>query len=119
MNLAEQPPPYCSSCYGAYPERPHIDFEATWDGPVIDHEAGTRQAIDDLIVCEECLAQAAGLLGYAPPATDERDETIAALEQRVADLTERLRSAEHYAQQIEDAISQRSQVKRQRQKAAA
>jgi hypothetical protein len=26
------PPAACSSCYGQYPQRRHVDFGASWDG---------------------------------------------------------------------------------------
>jgi hypothetical protein len=30
------PPTMCSACFGQYPDRNHVDFEAAWDGPVIN-----------------------------------------------------------------------------------
>ena len=63
MKLAAISPSRCSSCHGQYPERQHVDFDAYWDGPVIDENNGMKQAIDDLIICEDCLKAAATLIG--------------------------------------------------------
>jgi hypothetical protein len=58
--LAESRPPYCASCFTA-PEGRCVDFEAAYDGPVVP---GTPEPVpvDDLIVCESCLAEAFALL---------------------------------------------------------
>lgn len=66
---------YCSVCYGQYPERVHIDFEAAYDGPVIDEANGMKHPIDDLVVCDECLIGAAMLLGWVN-AEDLKDENL-------------------------------------------
>jgi hypothetical protein len=60
--LAESRPPYCSSCFQAIQgETRCVDFEAAYDGPVVP---GTPEPVpvDDLIVCEHCLAEAFDLL---------------------------------------------------------
>lgn len=93
---------YCASCYGQYTDRDYIDFESFWDGPVIDHANGMKQPIDDLIICETCLKDAAKFigLGYAKDLKDENRELGVALEKRdnkikekdkmIADLTHSL-----------------------------
>lgn len=81
--------PYCSSCYQAKPGQPHIDFEAAWDGPVLDAAAAAQ--IDDLVICADCLDGAARLLGYT------RDEDRIRVEQVEAEkvaLRERAQAAE-------------------------
>jgi hypothetical protein len=64
IRLAETPPTHCASCFGQYPDRRHIDFGAYWDGPVFardegDVAGGAPIAVDDLVICEECLRAAA------------------------------------------------------------
>lgn len=60
MRLTDTPA-YCASCFGQYPERRHVDMEAYFDGPVLD-ASGTKQAIDDLVLCEDCVREAAQLV---------------------------------------------------------
>lgn len=62
IHLASPAPPHCSSCFGAYPSRPHVDFGATYDGPVLG-EGVTMHVIDDLVICEDCLVTAGKLIG--------------------------------------------------------
>jgi hypothetical protein len=77
--VAEVRPSHCACCYGQ-PEGRYVDFEAAYDGPVIP---GTPEPvpIDDLILCESCLAEAFVLLD-----PDGLRITIGELEQVVADL---------------------------------
>ncbi len=70
MRLAETPPRYCASCYGQYPDKRHVDFESAFDGPVFK-DKGTNYPVDDLIICEDCLAAAAKKIGYI-----QRDEIL-------------------------------------------
>lgn len=59
--LAATRPPYCSSCFQHPGELRCVDFEAAYDGPVVP---GTPEPIpvDDLILCENCLAEAFTIL---------------------------------------------------------
>lgn len=61
MKLSDTAPPYCASCFQAGGEKRYIDFEAAYDGPVIP---GTPEPVpvDDLILCEDCLSAAFGIL---------------------------------------------------------
>lgn len=72
-------PAYCASCYQAEPVR-YVDFEAAYDGPVIPG-APAHVAIDDLVICENCLNEAFMLLD-----PQGKDETISELVQMVEDL---------------------------------
>ena len=58
--LADRKPTYCASCFQQENVR-HVDFEAAYDGPVLDGESH-KVAIDDLILCENCLSEAFTLL---------------------------------------------------------
>lgn len=121
MKLAEIPPAYCSACFLSKPGLRHVDFDVAWDGPTF-HQADDRPmvAIDDLVICEECLGAAAALLGLTDPG-----ELGAQLEQLQAAnrvLVEELRGLEEYANRMEAAIVAKSvqpTVKRRQAKVAA
>src|SRR4051794_37227700 len=67
IRLAETAPAACASCRERDPDARHVDFGAAGDygmAPAPDNIAGGKLvSIDDLIVCEYCLADAAGVLG--------------------------------------------------------
>jgi hypothetical protein len=69
--IAERDPFFCASCHGRPEGAVYVDFEAYYDGPVINAEDNIKATIDDLIICNECLDTAARLLGYVPESTDE------------------------------------------------
>lgn len=89
--LADVRPPYCVSCY-QHPEGRSVDFEAAYDGPVIP---GTPEPVpvDDLILCEDCLAEAFTLLD-----PENMRETIEQLTQVVLDQQEELDSKDRAIQ---------------------
>jgi len=76
--LADRRPPFCACCFQR-PQGRCVDFEAAYDGPVIP---GTPEPVpvDDLIICEDCLAEAFTILD-----PQGLKETIAELEQIVTD----------------------------------
>lgn len=101
MKLASPTPPYCSSCFGAKPAKAHIDFEAYWDGPIIDG-AGFKQPIDDLIICEDCLKAAGEVIGLA-----DHKKLLAernALKQEVQELRKYRIDNEARKDQIREAV---------------
>jgi len=63
--IAFSPPAVCAACHSAKPHAQHIDFEAAIDGPVLRPE-GALLTIDDLIVCADCIREAAQLLAIDP-----------------------------------------------------
>lgn len=73
MKLTNIPPAYCSSCFNQDPEALHVDMEAYWDGPVPEAKGDGYDAvaIDDLVVCEACVREAASLLPEFIPAQAE------------------------------------------------
>jgi hypothetical protein len=94
-------PAYCASCYAQKPAQRHVDLEAAYDGPVL--EGSVRVAIDDLVLCEECLTEAANLIGLVNP-----DETTAELDrarERLAQQDERLLAQSAYVAQLEAAVA--------------
>lgn len=67
---------HCAACYGQYTEMDAVDFQAAYDGPVLDTEGQIKVAIDDLVICRTCLTRAGELLGLT-----DADKTIAAAQQ--------------------------------------
>lgn len=68
IHLEDTPPPCCSACYQPQPEKRHVDFSASTDGPVTnvipDGSLGVvGHVVDEIIVCEVCIETAARLLG--------------------------------------------------------
>lgn len=62
MRISDIPPAYCVSCHKAGPGEEFVDFEAYYDGPVIQEEHYKYQ-VDDLIICKDCLLDAGKLIG--------------------------------------------------------
>lgn len=98
----------CSSCWNSKPDMVHVDFEASWDGPRFENALPNGEPItipvqiDDLILCAECIMEAAQLV---PDARDPvmarlrldgkvKDEQIERLEQQVVTLKRALQAAE-------------------------
>lgn len=101
MKIASPTPPYCSSCFGSKPTLVHIDFEAYWDGPIIDG-VGFKQPIDDLVICSECLTAAAEVIGLTDhkKILHERNE----LKQEVQELRKYREDNELRKVQIQEAL---------------
>lgn len=53
---------YCSACHQQKIGMRHVDLEAYYDGPSIKQANGDYQSIDDLVICEDCLKNAARLI---------------------------------------------------------
>lgn len=94
---------YCSACFQAKPGTPHVDFEAAWDGPVEVEGEGKpiTHAIDELVICEDCLAQAAETLGYVKSDLTDR---VKELEQAVVEQTRRAFQAEQALDVVRGAL---------------
>lgn len=63
---------FCSSCFNQQlePDVKFVDFGSAWDGGTMRDASGMLISIDDLVICESCLRNAARLIGMG----DERDE---------------------------------------------
>lgn len=114
MKIAETPPVHCSSCWAQQTGKVHVDFESSYDGPVFNEEVATGDggsvrnlsvAIDELIICEDCLAGAAALLGFERP--DDQADKVAELEGQLDNLRERMLERDEYAQSLEAALAKR------------
>lgn len=116
MKLASPPPVVCSSCYGQYPQRQHVDFESAWDGPTFTE--GLHQgdevvtnlvvSVDDLVICEDCLREAGKLVGLGDVDTIQRD--LEQLEQHAQELRERLAGQADYIDRLEKAAEARGRL---------
>lgn len=103
IRIAPIPPTACASCFGQYTERLHVDFSAAFDGPVVyGAEGATPAAIDELIICDECLRAAAALLGLKSQGDLEAE--IERLNAHADELAERLAGEMVYRKKLEDAI---------------
>jgi predicted Rdx family selenoprotein len=76
-------PPFCASCFQAGSDKRYVDFDAAYDGPVLELPDGRKQTIDDLVICETCLAEAFRLL---PQDDSAKDRRIAELEELVENM---------------------------------
>lgn len=95
-------PTYCSACFGQYPERRHVDFDAACDRGYAETMTKGRSAgepsnavsvaMDDLILCEDCLKDGAYRLGMIDGEEAVREQ---------ADLRAKLEVAEKLAQREE------------------
>jgi hypothetical protein len=117
LKIPDTPPVRCSSCFGQYVERRHVDFEAAWEGPTFKEgivgeggeiENGILVSVDDLIICEDCLKAAAALLGLKDP--DELAEYAETLEKRVDELLEQVRGYELHTQNLESSIASKREL---------
>lgn len=111
IRLAESPPIACSSCGGQYTDRAHVDFGAGWDGPMVapgDVAGGKMIAVDDLVICDECLRYAAGLVGMGD--TAELEHRVDGLNERLTDTGQRLGKALEAVEKLKAALSAVEQV---------
>lgn len=96
-------PQYCSCCFRQDATLQHVDFNSACDRGWYGGDAATEVAMDDLILCENCVREGAGILGMVNPDTDR----IAELERKL-DIEEKLRKqAQNYADTMEEALSKR------------
>jgi len=125
MRIANTPPPHCSSCFGPHVDRRHVDFESAWDGPTFGTDIATGDGkpvrnltvtIDDLVICEKCVEEAAGLVGLIR-ADELVEENVAQLEQ-LDNLRDRLADREDYIAKLERAVAAKPKAP-QRKKVAA
>lgn len=75
MRIAQGGVRYCSSCFGQYLDRDHIDFESSYDGPAIKQDNGDYYHVADLVICSKCLENAGALIGLYP-ANDLKQENM-------------------------------------------
>lgn len=121
VRVAERPPAGCAACFGQYPQRTHVDFGSSYDGPMLPAQENATGvvgvSIDELVICEECLRTAAQLLGLTDPG--QTTEQLEALTAQAEELTERLAGAMAYANKLETAIAAKPKPARRPPRAGA
>lgn len=110
IHLAERPPVACAACYGQYTDREHVDFGATYDGPVLNvpdvlTKGAINVQIDELVICDECVRAAAALLGLARH--EDLEGLLGDMHAKLTEQSERLRGALAYIETLETAATQR------------
>lgn len=111
IHIAEVNPPRCSSCYSQKPDLRHVDFSAYYDGPVVpaaEGEGVVQVAIDDLVICEQCLKEAAELVGMGD--TEREREEIQRLRYELEAAAEREAAAVRLVSQLEKAAEARDEL---------
>lgn len=112
IRIAEPAPPYCSGCFAAKPTEVHIDFGAAWDGPMLPALEGvagaTAHSVDDLVLCRDCIARAAALIGLSNHA--ELQAQLVELEEANAVLHAKHEGQSAYIENLEAAIGSRTTV---------
>lgn len=98
-------PQYCSACFNQDSKLRHIDFDASTDRGWYGKDPGTHIAMDDLILCETCIGNAARLLGYQP--TDEVMDKFNRDDEKIKRLTNERDKAAEYADRMEEALRHR------------
>lgn len=104
IHLETPSPPCCAACYQAVPEKRHVDFGASTDGPVTnvlspDRVGVVGHVIDEIIICETCITEAAKLLGLG-----DAVELLAQVEQLEATIDTLHEQAGATRQGIADAL---------------
>lgn len=104
MTLMEVVPIYCASCMNQDPQKRHVDMDAAVDRGYGDSGA-VQVTMDDLQVCETCVATAARLIGYVD--SSEQADRISNLERRLKSEQMARIKAERYADDLETALDNR------------
>ena len=91
---------YCAACYQHPTDGRMIDCEAAYDGPVLNEE-GLQVMIDDLILCERCVRQMAGMIHMV----DEDTDRVSRLAAELAAEREAREGLERYADSLEGAVA--------------
>lgn len=104
-------PTECSACGGQYSDRRHVDFDSAVDRGYAQLSGGnyanpemaqTFIAADDLILCDQCVATGARLIGMVDG--QELKAVNEQLERENEQLSKRAEKAENYADRMEEAL---------------
>lgn len=100
IRIAEVPPAMCSGCFNQQPDKIHIDFGASWDGPVL--QGAHPVSIDELILCERCVRIAAKLLHLtdSPPA-----QTLSRYKKVIESHEQTIQRLGEYIQTLHDTLA--------------
>jgi hypothetical protein len=97
-------PTHCSGCFQQDSKLRYVDFDAACDRGYGDAH-GVQIAMEDLILCENCLRDGAKLVGME----DARvlGERLASVAARLDEETARCEQAANYANRMEEALAAR------------
>lgn len=90
----------CSACFNQDPGRRHIDMDAACDRGYGKDEA-VQVAYDDLVLCENCVREAATLINMVA----KDDKALENLERQLKSEQEHRRRAERWANTMQEAIA--------------
>lgn len=96
-------PMFCASCGSQDPQARYVDFDAAWDGPVVNPEDSIKMQIDDLVVCENCLKEASRLVGLVDP--DETAQMLTRAQQDLIAKEDKIKELQGYISRLEAAVS--------------
>lgn len=96
-------PIYCSACFNSQPIR-HVDFDAACDRGY-GQDDHVQIAMDDLILCENCVREGAAVLGIED--SRELKTKLADTERKLQVKSKLLEKSERYVATLEDAFGQR------------
>lgn len=122
MKLCEVPPSHCAACFGQYTDRRHVDLEASYDGPAYPDGVMTDQgmvrnltvAIDDLILCEDCLRDAGRLVDLGN--VEELNGQLEQKDEQLENLRARLAESEQYADRLEQSVAAKPERRKPRKR---
>lgn len=102
--LLDGSPQYCSACFNQDNTKQHIDLDASCDRGYALH-TDIPITMDDLVLCEDCIRNAAQLIGMEDKSTTERE--LSELRIKADRLERESRQAQRYADTLEDAFDKR------------
>jgi hypothetical protein len=105
VSIALSKPAYCAACFQAKPDATFVDLGSTYEGPTFRDEGGTVITVDDNIVCEDCVRDAALVLAL-------HVDPIREVEIQRDEARQQARSWQDYAEGLEYAHSQRPESRR-------
>jgi hypothetical protein len=97
---------HCVACFTQDHTIRHIDFDAACDrGFGEDHVSGMKISMDDLILCENCIKQAAKMIDMEP--IGKSAQTIRELEIELDTAQRERKQAQNYSDRLEVAFDHR------------
>lgn len=101
--IAEPTPDQCSVCWQTRRDLRHVDFDQGTEGPVLRDEQNHLVQIDQIVICEVCLAAGAKLVGLVDWA--ERQDEFDALQARAETAEAKLAEQLEHTNDLRKALS--------------
>jgi hypothetical protein len=98
-------PQECVACRNQQPDLAHIDFDAEADRGWYGDDPSTQITLENVIICATCVKEGAHLLGMSDEGA--KDDRIADLERKLAEMERRHKEAQTYADKLEEALPHR------------